>query len=229
MTTLDNNQPAPFSLSYNQSLLEPNAQGVAPCPSNQQAQPLTDVCVTHQVKPPLLRFTVLLLDLTLLEGVIKWVVCAWLPIGIAPQPLIPAVLALHHVENSGISFSLASQWPTSWVISLTGLVLLGLCVYVVKQLLTPQGLPKIALIGWACLLAGGLNNWLDRAFTNAVTDYLMLLPVSFPVFNLADVLVSVGALLLGLQVLGFLPDANRPANQPVNQRANLAFKEANVS
>lgn len=43
---------------------------------------------------------------------------------------------------------------------------------------------------WVILFSGGLSNLLERVFFGCVTDYLAIL--FFPVFNLADVLLTVG-------------------------------------
>ena len=49
----------------------------------------------------------------------------------------------------------------------------------------------------AGILGGGLGNLLDRIFFGGVTDYINLLPIRFPIFNFADICItlSVGALV----------------------------------
>ncbi len=51
------------------------------------------------------------------------------------------------------------------------------------------------------LAAGAMGNLYDRFVYGSVTDYLEFLFMRFPIFNLADVMVDVGALLMVICVL----------------------------
>ena len=103
----------------------------------------------------------------------------------------PVELTLSH--NSGIAFGLASGGGTRLVL-LTALAL-GVVAYVFARDSSRPGL-------WvaAGLLAGGaLGNLADRVRADAVTDYVSI--GSWPAFNLADVAVTAGVLLLALSYL----------------------------
>lgn len=54
--------------------------------------------------------------------------------------------------------------------------------------------------GVLLILFGGLSNLLDRIFYKGVVDYIRLGYI-FPAFNLADVLIIAGCLMVGWQVL----------------------------
>jgi signal peptidase II len=99
-----------------------------------------------------------------------------------------AGLTLSH--NSGVAFGLASGGGTRLVL-LTALAL-GVVGYLFSRNPTRPGM-------WiaAGLLAGGaLGNLADRVRADAVTDYVAI--GSWPAFNLADVAVTAGVLLLAI-------------------------------
>lgn len=134
-----------------------------------------------------------------------WVL-SQLPLG-AVRPFLPGLLALQRVSNSGAAFSLFSGAPLA-----LGLVSLLVSVAVLVWILwrPPQGAwPNLAL---GFLLSGALGNGLDRWRHGAVTDFLVFLPIQFPVFNLADVAINLAVLCFALdQLLPLLP---RSASKP---------------
>jgi signal peptidase II len=100
----------------------------------------------------------------------------------------PIGLTLSH--NSGVAFGLASGGGTRLVI-VTALAL-GVVGYLFSRDPTRPGM-------WiaAGLLAGGaVGNLADRIRVDAVTDYVAV--GSWPAFNVADIAVTAGVLLLAL-------------------------------
>ncbi len=119
-----------------------------------------------------------------------WATANLAPIG--QQDLIPSFLGLRYVLNDGMAFSLfgGARWPLVVVTSIALAAILGYVIF--KK---PKG-----LLFWstACIFAGGIGNLIDRIRTGVVVDFLEFRFMEFPVFNFADVLVSVGAGLLFL-------------------------------
>jgi signal peptidase II len=108
----------------------------------------------------------------------------------------PLGLTLSH--NRGVAFGLAGGAGVKLVL-LTALAL-GVIGYLFSRNSTTPGM-------WAAvgLLAGGaLGNLADRIRADAVTDYVDV--GAWPAFNLADVAISAGVILL---VLLYLRDAER--------------------
>ena len=66
---------------------------------------------------------------------------------------------------------------------------------------TAGGLSLRVRLSLTLVLAGGLGNLIDRALYGAVVDYIELTFMTFPVFNFADVCVTVGAALFALFTL----------------------------
>jgi signal peptidase II len=107
------------------------------------------------------------------------------------EVLGPLELTLSH--NSGVAFGLASGGGTRLIL-VTALAL-ALVAYVFARNPTRPGM-------WvaAGLLGGGaLGNLADRVRADAVTDYISI--GSWPAFNLADVCVTAGVLLLAFSYL----------------------------
>jgi signal peptidase II len=103
----------------------------------------------------------------------------------------PLEITLSH--NTGVAFGLASGGGT-------GLVLLvGLALAVVAYLFARDP-TRWGMWAAAGLLAGGaLGNLADRVRADAVTDYIQV--GAWPAFNLADVAVTAGVILLALSYL----------------------------
>lgn len=144
----------------------------------------------------------LLLGLLLLDLILKAWAVRTLP-GLAPQPLIPGLLALGYTLNTGMAWGLLG--------GLT-LPLAGLRLLVGAGILVALGLGRVprGLQGpLALLAAGALGNAVDGLTRGAVVDYLTsplldrlsetLSGRPFPIFNLADVYVSAGVLWLLVQ------------------------------
>lgn len=123
--------------------------------------------------------------------------------GFQPMNLIPGVLNLTKVENTGGAFGLfGGEIPTIWFIIIAGvftvLVILALSTKFINGFLAR----------WSIVLvtAGGVSNCIDRVInvrpTGHVVDMFQFdFWKSFPVFNLADVFISVFCVVFILAIL----------------------------
>ena len=108
--------------------------------------------------------------------------------------LIPNFLYLTYTENTGAAFSiLTGALPFIIVISF---VLLIYLLYDIKS----QNEKKI---GNYLVLAGLLGNLFDRVFYGYVIDYISFkfASYSFPIFNLADTFIVIGAFLILIDLI----------------------------
>jgi signal peptidase II len=101
------------------------------------------------------------------------------------------------VWNDGAAFSLFSNGST-WLGWISLLVSVGLLVWIWRS--APQW-SRWQAAAAALLLAGSLGNGLDRWRYGAVIDGLELVPISFPVFNLADVAINFAVLCLLIEAI----------------------------
>lgn len=112
-----------------------------------------------------------------------------------PRPLLGDLLYLTLVKNTGAGFGLLQGQALllGWLSLLVG----GFLLYLLGFRRYPLGLT----LGLSLVAAGALGNGIDRLGRGWVVDYLDLgtqipLIANFPVFNLADVCVTLGAALL---------------------------------
>lgn len=117
---------------------------------------------------------------------------AWVLRHPQPRPLLPGLLDLQLVHNDGAAFSLFGQGAL-WLGWISLAVSVGLLVALIG-FGAGWGPWQRQAAGW--LLGGTLGNGLDRWRLGAVTDFLALRPITFPVFNVADVAINVAVVCL---------------------------------
>ena len=111
------------------------------------------------------------------------------------RPLLPGLLDLQLTTNTGAAFSLlAGATPILGLVSLA--VVLAGAVWVKRQ----RSLTPARGLGVALLLGGAAGNGLDRWRSGAVVDFLALVPIDFPIFNLADVAINLAVLCLAIDL-----------------------------
>ncbi|WP_452231574.1 signal peptidase II [Lacinutrix sp. MEBiC02595] len=111
-------------------------------------------------------------------------------------------LTLHNVENSGAFLGMGSDLsPTMRAIFLL-IIPVSVMGYVLFLLFSNKDLDKLSIIGFCCILGGGIANIYDRFMYGSVTDMFHIdLGGVFRtgIFNVADMSVMVG---LGFLILG---------------------------
>ena len=107
---------------------------------------------------------------------------------------IAPFLALLRAHNDGVAFSMLGGVSHTTLIVLTSLISLGALMYLWRSPLTETGLR----IGLTLIIGGAIGNIIDRIQHSYVIDYIYFhTPVwSFAIFNLADVFISLGAVLI---------------------------------
>ncbi len=107
------------------------------------------------------------------------------------KTFIPKVLSLTYLKNTGGAFS-ALENHTVFLTVVTALLLIGIGVFLIIDL--KQGLEvRIPLI---FIVAGGFGNLVDRMKFGWVRDFFKFEFINWGVFNIADVFVSNGAIIL---------------------------------
>ena len=105
-----------------------------------------------------------------------------------------------YIRNEGAAFGIF-EGKTILLTGLTAVFLLAIFIFLVIQVTKVNRQPKMVLCAMALIVTGGVGNLIDRVNLGYVVDYLSFW--SFPVFNLADIMVVVGAGLIILYLLVF--------------------------
>lgn len=136
------------------------------------------------------------LGITVLDQAIKALVVAQVALQ-ARIPLIPGLLTLTHIRNFGAAYNLLSGFSL-FLILVPGLMMAGGLVYLA---LRGDRLAPMVRISMTMVIGGGLGNLIDRIRIGYVVDFLDIRII--PVFNVADMFITAGCLLLVLYLLFF--------------------------
>lgn len=108
-----------------------------------------------------------------------------------------SLINLTYLENRGAAFGILQDKRILFVI-LTIAIVLYLMYYFITNL---KSNPLVLNIAFSLIISGALGNFYDRLFQGYVVDFIEFAFVDFPVFNIADILVTVGCGLLIIYIL----------------------------
>ena len=102
---------------------------------------------------------------------------------------------LQYVKNNGAAFNILSgnRLLLSCISILSSIILIYLIFIKENNLVNKYG--------FSFILAGSLGNGLDRIIDGYVIDFIKIRFINFPVFNLADLSINLGVLIL---IIGYL-------------------------
>ena len=127
-----------------------------------------------------------------------------------PHVLIEGTLEFRYLENSGAAFSMFQnrQWLFYVITAVIMAVLIWLYVRVSRSLYQYTGVEERCfrkktfsqgiLLNYilTLLAAGAIGNLIDRVRLQYVVDFIYFKLIDFPVFNFADICVTISAILL---------------------------------
>ena len=111
------------------------------------------------------------------------------------EKIWPNFLSLTYIKNDGAAWSSFSgqQW---FFLILTPIVLVVALWFLWKKMAQ-----NWYFIGLTLIIAGALGNFIDRIRQGFVVDMFQTEFINFPIFNIADILLSVGFVLLFIAIL----------------------------
>ena len=166
-------------------------------------------------RPPLMRTAELVAIGTIVavDQVTKLLVRAMIPL-YTKKTIVPGLLDLVHVQNTGAAFGVlnAADFPykSAVMIGIATLALVAISFYA-RQLGSHENLSRYGL---ALILGGAFGNLIDRATVGYVVDFVDVYwgDAHFWAFNAADAAITIGAILVLLEMIGF---GRRHASHPV--------------
>ena len=137
----------------------------------------------------------------------KYLAIIYVPmIGTETVEFIPGVIGFWRTHNGGAAWSFLEGH--TWLLLSVTIIIMLICV----SMLLKYGL-KDKLLFWALtlVLSGGIGNLIDRIFRDGeVVDFIYLQFMNFPLFNVADCTIVIGA---GLMILYFILDMLKEAKK----------------
>ena len=147
---------------------------------------------------PIIAVVVLIL---LDQGTKLWALASLKPIH--NMTLVEGFMDLTFVENRGVAFGMFSgqRW---FILLLTGIIAVGLIWFYVTMPKKKEYFPlRVSLV---LVLSGAIGNIIDRLFRGYVVDFFEFTFFEWPVFNVADIYVVVGVILLALMIIFVVKD-----------------------
>lgn len=134
----------------------------------------------------------------ILDQLIKIIISVYL----TSITVIPNFLSLTYAENNGVAFSMLSG-NRIFIILIT-IILLGVLIQVLKkENIKSNRSFKLIILSYGLLFGGILGNLIDRIVRGVVIDYISLniFGYHFPIFNLADLFITFGVILIIIKAL----------------------------
>ena len=160
----------------------------------------------------------------ILDQGLKYYVTLNIPLNTGSVTLIPKVLSLMNIHNTGAAFGMLGGGAMRW-----GFVVLavGFTGVVVWALMT--GRVKSRTIRWLLVLiaAGGIGNAIDRALFGYVVDmfHFDLSFLSwFAIFNVADIAITVPGILLCIAIFFSSDGEKRAEKQEKTEKPKVVLR-----
>ena len=144
----------------------------------------------------IIQFAVVLLLIALDQATKYWALESLKPIRVFP--IIEDVFNLRFAENTGAAFSMLQGKRV-----LLTVLPSAASIFMVYLLVSDKIKSKFGTWGITLVLSGAIGNLIDRAFRGKVIDMFDFELINFPVFNVADICVSVGAVLIFIYAIFF--------------------------
>ena len=143
----------------------------------------------------LVPFFVGILIIAILDQAAKFFAAGLLQ-SIKTFPLWEGVFHLTYLENTGAGWGVFSDH--TWLLTLLTFVVI---VAVVGYVVAKRPKEKMLNLVLTFIIGGAVGNFIDRVRLGYVIDFFDFTLINFPVFNVADCFITVGAVLFAVYVI----------------------------
>lgn len=141
--------------------------------------------------------TLIIIFIVLFDQISKYFACICLQNG-SETDFIPYLLSLRYHENRGAAWGILADHR--WVfmsLSTVAIIAIVLFLFFTRK----QKNPFILTLSLAFFAGGGIGNMIDRVRLGYVIDFFNFEFIDFPIFNVADSFISIGAVLIVLYLI----------------------------
>ncbi|MCH5357286.1 signal peptidase II [Limosilactobacillus reuteri] len=136
----------------------------------------------------------IILILTICDQLLKSWVASSIVLGGSKQ-LIPGIIELTNLRNSGAAWSIFEGQQTFFtIITIIAIIVIGYFIWQYRKNIS-------MLIGLSFIMAGTIGNFIDRLRQGYVVDMFETTFINFPIFNIADMCLTIGVIWLIICIL----------------------------
>lgn len=137
-------------------------------------------------------------------------------------PAINGIFNIYSTHNTGGAWSIFAG--STIILAIVSIIFIALIVFFNYKLKTKNYFYAISM---GLLLSGALCNLYDRLALGYVRDFINLEFIKFPVFNIADIAITIGVILLCVYYLFIMPKLERQKEKEID--VILEGEQQNVS
>ena len=132
----------------------------------------------------------------------KWLAVKYLlPSG--PISIIDGVFELRYLENRGAAFGIFQN--RQWMFILLTLIIVAAVIWLYIKMPETKRMLPLRIISVA-VISGAIGNLIDRILNSYVVDFLYFRLIDFPIFNVADIYVTVSAVIFIILFIFYYKD-----------------------
>ncbi len=138
-------------------------------------------------------YVIVAVIILIIDRAVKYWVTLKVTLDSDPTTLIPGILGLTNIHNSGAAFSMLSKLSSArWLFVVMSLLFTAVVIVVLAKNIVKGKLGRWTLV---MVMAGGLGNCIDRILNGYVVDMFQFQFTQFAVFNVADIFITTCGIL----------------------------------
>lgn len=116
---------------------------------------------------------------------------------LSKNTIIDNFLSITYIKNIGAAWSILEGKQIFLI--MVSIIFLSIFLFLALK----EKLTSLNIIQYSFVIGGGLGNLYDRIFLNCVIDFISIdiFNYSFPIFNLADIFICIGTLILIIRII----------------------------